>query len=266
MITSKKYLNRLLEMSGQKSKTKSLFSEINIEDINIPKNYIKDNLNEILWDKEGNLKEEIKIKLNKIVEEYKNHLKLDIEPEDIKIVGSMANYNWTNQSDIDVHLFYDLEKLGEDKDFIKEYLDAKEKTWKEKHDIKFKDYDVELYAQDKNDDFYSSGVYSLLNNKWESKPEKEKVEIDKESLKNKIIKLASLIEDLEIEKSNPVSKYNKAKKIKDKIKKMRQSGLEEGGEFSVENLAFKYLRNNGFIETLMNIMTKSYDESLSIKQ
>ena len=266
MITSRKYLNRLFEMSGIKSKPRTLFNEINVEDVSIPKEFIKDNLNSVLWDEDKNLKEEVRTKIFEIVDEFKESLKLKLEPEDVKIVGSMVDYNWNDKSDIDIHLFYDLEKISKNKEFAKEYLEAKKSLWNNAHDIKFKDFDIELYAQDKDDDYYSGGVFSVLKNKWERIPEKENVKVDNHALKNKIIGLVNSIEDLEQEKLNPVLKYNKADKIKNKIKKMRQSGLENGGVFSIENLAFKYLRNNNFIGRLIDIMTKSYDESLSIKQ
>jgi len=265
MFTSKKYLNRLLEMSGAKIKKKTMFNEINIEDISIPSSYIKDNLNSVVWDENGDMKEDVRKKILEIVDEFKVHLKIKQDPMDIKLIGSMANYNWTNQSDIDIHIFYDIDKIGGNKDFVLEYFQAKKTIWNEAHNIKFKDFDIEIYAQDKDDDYYSGGVFSILNNKWEKKPEKENVKIDVAALKNKIVSIANSIENLEDEKSTPIVKYNKADKIKEKIRNMRTSGLEKEGEFSIENIAFKYLRNNDFIGRLIDIMTKSYDETLSIK-
>ena len=45
---------------------------------------------------------------------------------------------------------------------------------------------------------------------------------------------------------------------------MRQNGLEKGGELSIENLAFKYLRNNGYIEKLKDTISNSFDKIYSI--
>ena len=55
-----------------------------------------------------------------------------------------------------------------------------------------------------------------------------------------------------------------AEKIRDKIRKFRQSGLETGGVFSVENLAFKVLRRNGYLQKLSSARIMSYDKTMSI--
>jgi hypothetical protein len=57
----------------------------------------------------------------------------------------------------------------------------------------------------------------------------------------------------------------RADKIQDKIKKMRQCGLDSVGEFSVENMAFKALRRNGTLERLSDIKTLSYDKSITLE-
>ena len=58
--------------------------------------------------------------------------------------------------------------------------------------------------------------------------------------------------------------YLYAKDLKDQIMNMRQNGLEKGGELSIENLAFKYLRNNGYIEKLKDTISNSFDKIYSI--
>ena len=59
--------------------------------------------------------------------------------------------------------------------------------------------------------------------------------------------------------------YEYAGKIKDKIAKMRQSGLETDGIYSPENLAFKLLRNHGYLEKLSSLRIRSYDKLMSVK-
>ena len=56
-----------------------------------------------------------------------------------------------------------------------------------------------------------------------------------------------------------------ALKLTQKIKKFRQSGLEDKGEYSNENLTFKYLRNKGHIKTLYDTRNKSYDKMMSLE-
>ena len=49
-----------------------------------------------------------------------------------------------------------------------------------------------------------------------------------------------------------------------KIKKYRSAGLSSEGELSVENIAFKYLRNNNYIKLLIDIRNNSYDKLMSL--
>ena len=60
--------------------------------------------------------------------------------------------------------------------------------------------------------------------------------------------------------SNAKDLYKRAKAVKEKIQKMRGESLKEKGEFSIGNLTFKKLRNTGYIEKIINIITKSYDK------
>lgn len=242
--------------------------EISKDDIIIPKKFIKNELNSDLWIKEGDsykLKPEVRKKLLQIANEFYDYLEVDTKCEDIYFIGSMASYNWTNNSDIDLHLVFDYKKINKNVSLIEKYFDIKKKYWNDSHDIKIYGVDVELSCQDKDAIFYSKAVFSIKNNKWLNFPDKEKFSIDKELLKNKIIKVANQIEDLELIK-NDEELLSKSKKIKDKIKKMRKSGLEKGGEYSIENLTFKYLRNNGYLSKLFDLKRKAEDEILSLKK
>jgi hypothetical protein len=53
------------------------------------------------------------------------------------------------------------------------------------------------------------------------------------------------------------------KKYYKKLKKYRQCGLEKGGEFSLENLVFKYLRRNGYVGKLLDFRNKIFDKKVS---
>jgi hypothetical protein len=265
--TSKHKKLSILSIILKENAGQNFISELDSENIKIPKEYVKDELNQTIWTGDE-LNEDIRKKLLEIADEYLKYLKLDIKPESVKFVGSMANYNWSDKSDLDVHLIFDFSKINKDLDFVKEYLDTKEKLWKDKHNIKVKGFDVELYSQDKDENFHSEAIFDLNKNEWDSKPKKENVSIDKNLLVKKIVSIGNEIEHLESLSKKEDSKaiYNKAKKLKDKIKNMRQAGLDKSGEFSIENLAFKYLRNEGFIERLFNLMGESYDEELSLKE
>ena len=266
MNLSESYKNRLKLLSGIISENVSNIQELDIEDVSIPASYIKDSLNPQIWEGDK-LKPEIREHLLNIVNGYKKHLELKIEPKDVKFLGSMANFNWTDASDIDVHLFYDIKNISDNTELTKQLLESKGKDWKDNHDIKIKGFNVELYAQDINDQYHSGGVYDLLNNDWISKPKKEDVKVDKELIKRKSSSIATRIEHVEkLSDNNPDKVYKEAKKLKDKIKKMRQAGLDKTGEFSAENLVFKYLRNNGYLDRLGKVISKSFDKNLSLDE
>jgi len=224
---------------------------------------LQDDLNSEFWD-DFNLDSEIKSELLNLANDYFENLDLgNVELKDVIFTGSLANYNWSKYSDIDLHLVFDFSDVNEDVDLVRKYLDAIEKSWKLQHDIQIKGYDVEIYCQDSNQEHHSTGIYSLINDEWIKKPTKEDFEPDEDSIKKKASIYMGSINDLEKDVESGKS-YNilksKIKKIWKKIKDARQAGLEREGEFSVENLVFKLMRRNGYIEKFMNLKAKSYDK------
>ena len=254
-----------MELNNKNKLNKQSINELDVEDVQIPTSYVHNTLNQTIWNKEV-LKPEIRKSLLKIAKKYYDFLKIDTKIKDVKLVGSMANFNWSKHSDIDLHLFLDFSKINKDENLVSEFFETKEKLWKELHHITVKGFDVELYTQDINEELHSEGVYSLLKDDWESKPNYKDVKIDKKVLSKKIASIATQIENLEKDKSNTENVVEKAKKLKDKIKKMRQSGLDKTGEFSIENLTFKYLRNEGYLEKLFSIIGNEVDKELTLKE
>lgn len=250
----------LKEIEVQKDLT-----EISPEEIKIPKEFIHDTLNPRLWNEDKTLKPDVWKKTIEIVREFYKYLNVDCKVESVRLVGSLANYNWSSQSDIDIHLFFDFSDINSDTELVDEYFKAKKSLWNENHSIKIKDFPVELYCNSINDNLRSSGVYDLLNRKWIKEPTRDGFEIDKTSLAVKTASIISAIENLEDNRSlTNDERHDKAIVLKDKIKKMRESGLETGGEFSIENLSFKYLRNNDYIQKLYDIIQTSFDKKLSL--
>ena len=186
--------------------------------------------------------------------------------EDITLTGSVANYNWTKLSDIDLHLIIDFSKIDENYDLVREYFNAKTSNWNKLHEIKIFDYEVEVYVQDPGEEHFSSGVYSIMNDEWIVEPTRKEPKVDAAMVMRKANSFSDMVEraeDLYDDK-----KYQDAHtfsiKLAKKIKKFRQSGLEERGEYSFENLAFKYLRNNGIIKNLFDVRNRSYDKMMSL--
>jgi hypothetical protein len=228
---------------------------------------IRNNLNPKVWDgssKDIKMNPKVRKALLRISEEFINYLGEDVFVEDVILTGSLSNYNWSEYSDFDLHVLIDFNQYGKQSELYKNLFDLKKQVFNDKHNIKIFGYDVELYTQDEDESHYSSGVYSILDDEWLTKPEKVKFALDKDVLKSKIKcwsdKIDSFVRDAK--KDNDVSKLEL---IKDKLKKYRKSGLEKKGELSYENLVFKYLRRSGYIGDLMDSLNKVKDKELSIE-
>lgn len=243
-------------------------------DLKVPKDVlnsfmIKDSLNPDFWENEK-LKPEISKKIIKIAKDFFKTLDLspNIKMKDILFVGSLANYNWSKYSDIDIHIVVDFSEFKEDEDFIKKYFDAEKNLWNNKHDIKIHDYDVEIYVQELNEKLESSAVYSIPRDKWIVKPEKTNFKLDKKIIKRKVETIFHKLENVknDFEEENYEEVIDKLDKLKNYIKQMRKSGLEKGGEFSTENIIFKILRRTDFMEILDNYKNKAYDYMSSINE
>jgi hypothetical protein len=232
---------------------------------------VKDTLNPKIWDNiddDTKMKPLIKERLLEIAYEFIDFLGIDIVVTDIIMTGSLSNFNWSKFSDVDLHIVANYNQFSQSQiELYKEFFNLKKIIFNEKHDITIYGYDVELYVQDESETHFSSGVYSILFDEWMNKPEKEDVTIDMEKLKDKSNQWMKIIdsvienikdEDIETAKEM-ISKY------KAKLKKYRTCGLENEGEYSYENLVFKVLRRNGYIEKLYNFGDEFLDKKLSIK-
>ena len=229
---------------------------------------------QIFEEKKGHfvMRDEIKKRLLEVSNDFIESLGVEFFIHDVVLTGSLANYNWSQYSDVDLHILIDFDELDKDskKDSIvlhsimKEFFDAKKNVWNEKHEIKIKGYDVEIYVQDVNEEHISSGVYSILHNKWVLEPKKNKPNIDDRKILEKGEEFGKKIDRL-IQTPKDIT-IDQLEDLRKKIKEFRQSGLESGGEYSYENLTFKLLRRNGYIQKLLRLKTQLTDKKLSITQ
>ena len=183
---------------------------------------------------------------------------------DVILTGSIANYNWNEKSDIDVHIMIDFADLKDTPETLRLLFDSKKSLWGKEHDITIKNHPVELYIEDLNGSTTGSGGrFSLLHDKWVKRPKHIDNTLDDKDphvLKKVIDKLGQLGAILS------EKRYDDLEKFLNSIYDMRQEGLDhEGGEFSPENLAFKILRNHGVMEKVKDIMRGLEDEELTLE-
>lgn len=218
-------------------------------------------LNKDLWDN-GKLKTEVGIKLIEIATAFLEYLNVEeLVINDILLTGSNCQYNYTSQSDIDLHIIADFDKLPTECPLLaQEYFNSKKKIFNDNHDITIYGYKVELYVEDVKQPAKSNGKYSLLYQKWVNYPTSIDIEIDNIEELEKYQNLVTTIENI------LTSEYNidEANEILNDLYDMRKAGLELGGELSDENLIFKTLRNNGYLTKLRNYIKTNYDKSLSL--
>jgi len=226
--------------------------------------YLKDSLNPKVWpDGDEKVNQKIRKDLLEIAEDYFGNLEVNAKLQDIVLTGSLANFNWSEYSDFDLHLIFDFGEINKDEELVRKFLDAVEKVWKLQHDITIEGYEVEVYCQDSKQEHISTGQYSLMEDKWLVKPSKDSFVPDEELIKRKAEQIMSSVEDLEndLEEDQSYDLINaKLKKVWKKIKDNRKAGLEREGEYSVENLVFKLLRRNGYIGKILDVKRKAYDK------
>lgn len=233
---------------------------------------LKNELNPDIFMLSGTMIPEVRKKLLQISYDFYDFVNLDwVGISDIVLVGSMANYNWSKYSDIDVHVRIPFSEISNNKQLAEDLALTKKSLWKVKNDIELKGHDVEHYLENsEKDELKSSGVYSIIKDKWLNKPDK--------SLSKKKInmnRISSLIDKFNKTYGKIKNKYNKTKgegeiqddvsDFKDVIYKLRQVGLDKGGEFSEENLAFKAMRRSKMIDDLKDMKRKSYSNNISSK-
>jgi len=241
-----------------------------VKDNNIIKSFFsKDELNSKIWDENMKLRKEVREKLLQTANEFIDFIGVPLLIEDVIFTGSLANYNWSEYSDIDLHVVCDFIQFSDTElSLYEELFKVKKTIFNTNHDIKIFGYEVELYVQNATEVHFSSGVYSVLYDEWDVKPEKEDSNIDTKILKSKINHWKSQIDtvvDNATEKDiDEAREY--IKKFKEKLKKYRSSGLKTEGEYSYENLVFKYLRRSDYLEKLFNLENNLLDKELSLME
>jgi hypothetical protein len=208
-------------------------------------------LNPAIW-KDGELLPGLRNGFMKIATKFYDFLEIQTPILDVILIGSNANYNWTQYSDIDLHVVINYMEIGDNLHMTKNYLHTKKSVWNHNFPLEYQGINIELYAQDMNEDLHSSvGIYSVAHGKWVSRPKADLVYIDDAAIHQKADPFVFEIENLKEDQPNLEKRI---KEILLRLKRLRQTGLEAEGEYSVENLAFKHLRNKGLIDRLKELL------------
>ena len=219
-----------------------------------------------IWE-DNQIKEDIGHRLTKIADDFAAGLDIDVSVEDLRFTGSLANYNWSKYSDVDLHLVVDFSEIDEDIELVKSFFDAARMRWNDIHAIKIHGYEVEIYVENVGDVHKSSGIYSIKNREWIIEPDPASVEINISLARKKSDDIATQINILQhvLDKGKYVSVLRSVERIKEKIRRMRRAGLDSSKqEFSPENIAFKILRREDTLQKLNDLKYDAYDKLMSV--
>jgi hypothetical protein len=227
-------------------------------------------LNPAIWT-DNELHDDVKKQLLSIAQDFYNDSGFKAPIVDIVLTGSMANYNYHDDSDLDVHIIIDYSKENADTDLVRIAANAIKWKWNEQHNIKIAGHDVELYIQDENEPHTASGVYSLMQGKWLVVPTVKTISTSETDVAAKVQSIVDQTSALQqqVDNAGPDTDFDALLDSIDAVRyaalHLRKDAFAEGeDEFSVGNLAFKELRNNGTIEKLLNMETQLYDKMHSI--
>ena len=274
----------MLNKGGQKNSppfTKKMgshvtFEKLREEDVE-PESFEKQSeLDPKIW-QDGKLNKNISKRLMRIAREFLDGIEKPVHHEagdgsmaalmeDVRFTGSLANYNWSKYSDIDLHIVVDFSKIDENIELVEQFFYGAIWRWNELHDIKIYGHEVEIFVENVNHVTHSGGIYSITNDEWVITPNPEKVDFDYPTARKKadgIKTQVNMIEKFIDEK--PRAALSSIKRLKRKIRIMRRAGLHSPAqEFSAENIAYKILRREGTLDKLNDMKYDTYDSILSI--
>jgi hypothetical protein len=230
-----------------------------------------------IWKPDGKLDSRIRLKLLDIADDFWKYVNLTwVEPSGIILTGSICNFNWSQYSDIDLHLIVDFDEIDEKTEFVRDYLDAKKNEWNNEHKgLQIMGYQIELYVQNVGEMPESNGIYDLEENDWIKEPNPNDIKpirLNKFSIKDKAAKIMTIIDDMydalaatddsyEIEQIGDDADY-----LWKKVKEMRKSSLEKHGESGSGNIVYKILRITGYLDRLWKLSNAVYDKTNSITE
>ena len=219
-----------------------------------------DELNPDLWENDE-LKSEVKDKLLEIVNKFKENLSednIELDVKDIVIIGSNANYNYTEQSDIDLHIVADTSVYEDQKELAVKLYDAYKRLFNNKYDPTIYGHEVEIYVEPDNIRANSNGMYSL-NTGWLKFPENTAIpELDEAELQ-------SLVSDYE-EKIQNADSIDEIDNVINDLYILRQQSILSDGEYGIGNQCFKEIRNLGLLKELKDKKVQLETEEMSLTE
>lgn len=218
-------------------------------------------LNPKLW-KDEKLLPEVEEGIKKIVDQFVRELEendVQLKVLDILLVGSNASYNYTKDSDIDVHIVADTSIVPCEYGLLSVIYNLARSQFNNKYDITIHDVPVELYVEDMTTSANSNGIYSLKSG-WIKKP--TRVDIPDIDISDLYPEWESRAKQLLKDSDVTVADVDQ---FIDEIYLLRKSSIMAEGEYGKGNLVFKELRNNGYLDQLKDLKIKLTEEEMIVE-
>ena len=220
---------------------------------------VHNTLNPKLWDNENNLLDDVKARLFEIVEQFTSTVDIPLPIADIHLVGSNCNYNYTNKSDLDVHIISNFELVQAPKEVMQVLYNALKAKFNADYDISIRGIDVEIYVEDIKSTTMSNGIYSLYKDKWIKFPEKL-TNIPNVDFGQQLVGMTNRIQRaIQSENSDDI------KDVINSLYMIRKNSLGTEGEYGKGNQLFKEVRNNGLLDDLKDAYKKARSKELTLE-
>lgn len=221
---------------------------------------VHDTLNPKLWDINSQLMlPEVRQKLIDIVSAFEDYIDVPIHIVDAQVCGSNASYNYTSNSDLDLHVIANFDLMDVPEGLLQQLYNAKKSSFNRETDITIHGIQVEIYVQDIKSQVNSNGIYSICDNDWVKEPKPIK-SITKHNTEKEFEKWSDHIQQVLAEND-----YNAIVDTVNMLYLMRTNSLAVDGEYSKGNQLFKEIRNAGYLKELKDAMLSCLSRQLTLE-
>ena len=220
---------------------------------------LHDELNPRIWNGDK-LRPQIKQGVMQVVDEFQDYIEYQLPIVDIVLVGSNASYNYTAHSDLDVHIILNFENIDDNKELVGMLCQGWKSSFNNAYDIQLGGQDVEVYCEDMQTSTNSNGIYSVIQDRWLKYPQPIEIpaeEIDIEPYLDPVL--------VDVEDALNSGSSEDVQKMIDWLYYQRKLALQTEGEFSVGNLIFKAVRNEGLLDALKDKRNELRSKELTVE-
>jgi hypothetical protein len=224
----------------------------------IEKLEVHDTLNPKIWTSDNKLQHDVRQKILDVLDLFKKFCELTIPVVDIYLVGSNASYNYTDNSDLDMHIIVNFDLIDGSKEVVGMMYNLQRSAFNRDYDISVHGVPIEIYVEDvSGTSVTSNGIYSVFKDKWLKFPKRIEVPI---------IDTSDAVSRWEKRINYELTKgtYQSVSDVITKLYAMRKNSILVDGEFGKGNQIFKDIRNLGLLSELKDKLKELTSKEYSL--